>query len=61
MKSHTARFSAVLALVLAMGLSSSLAAAPRDTRDRDIPSKVIRIIQKFFGISVQDDPLPPRP
>ena len=51
-----------LAAVLTFLLPITAAAAPRDTRERELPNPVVRIIKKLFGISAQDDlPLPPRP
>ena len=56
---------AVLVLSLSLILSTAAVAAPRQNRDdREWPAKVMRIIQKFFGISTHDNdnqPIPPKP
>ena len=64
MKSHTRRVSTVAA---ALVLSFNLAAyagpnGPREDRGRDLPAKIVRILQKLFGVSAQDSqPIPPKP
>ncbi len=67
MKFHTRR---VAAIVLATALSLPVFAAgiSRDDRNNpgfDIPQRIVRVIrsvQKFFGISANSDaPFPPRP
>lgn len=64
MNSRTRRTAAV-ALAVALSLSTVVAAAPgnRDEqRERSPFVRVIKKIQKFFGIAVHDDlPLPPFP
>ena len=54
---------AFLALSLSLILNSAAYAAPRKDRDASVwPEKVIRIIQKYFGISTQEhQPVPPKP
>lgn len=53
---------AALALFLSLLLSSAAFAAPRRDREPEWPRKVIRVIQKFFGVSAQDNqPIPPKP
>jgi hypothetical protein len=62
MKPYSRRVSAVLAVILFVAVSAGAAPAPRDNRDRDLPAKIARIIQKIFGVTSQADlPLPPRP
>lgn len=63
MKSHARRVSAfAAALIFSFALASTVVAAPRDDRDRDLPTRIVRLIQKVFGISAQDyQPLPPKP
>lgn len=65
MKNHVRRVAAaVLVAVLYLHIAPVAAAAPRNS-DRDVPSSIVRVIQKLqklFGISSNHDlPQPPRP
>ena len=54
---------AVLAVSLSLILSTAAVAAPRQNRDdREWSGKIIRIVQKFFGIATHESyPMPPKP
>jgi len=57
------RVSTVVAtLTLCTVLAAPAIARPRDTRDPNIPTRIIKIIKMMFGLGSQDEQLiPPRP
>ncbi len=67
MKSFSRRVAAafVFTVVLSLTAGPTAAAGPRDDRGQDLPAKIVKIVkhlQKFFGISTNDTlPQPPRP
>lgn len=52
---------AVLAAVLLLPAAPVAVAGPRDGDPGDHIVRIIKKLQKLFGISAQSDPLPPRP
>ena len=52
---------AVLAAVLVLPIAPTVAAGPRDGDVGDRIVRIIKKLQKAFGITTQADPTPPRP
>lgn len=63
MKSRVRRAAAVvLAVVLCLELSPAVYARPYDGGQEPPLTRIIKKLQKFFGVSTHDDlPVPPRP
>lgn len=56
MNSNIRRFAAIATLTLALAVSSTATAAPRDTREaRGHEPRLILIIKRLFGITIQTD------